>query len=94
MASYNYKMASENVEKLNLSFGFYSIADAKWLKVTNLNMIYESQRNREDVFLFLKFECMKLSSKLHGPQVAGLTSQSLHGYYPSGNERTLLYISR
>lgn len=26
-----------------------------------------------------------------GPQVAEQTSQSLHGYYPSGNERTLLY---
>lgn len=24
--------------------GFYSIADAKWLKVTNLNMIYESKQ--------------------------------------------------
>lgn len=24
--------------------GFYTIADAKWLKVTNLNMIYDSQQ--------------------------------------------------
>lgn len=54
VVSYNYKMASENTTKLNLGWMgllLYSVMQAKWLKVTNLNMIYESQQQTMRTFV-------------------------------------------